>query len=335
MHRCLQLAQQGSGKVAPNPMVGAVLVHAGLIIGEGYHQKYGEGHAEVNCLKSVAAHNRQHIASATLYVCLEPCAHFGKTPPCTDLIIKHKIPKVIIGCMDIYAEVIGKGIAILREAGIHVIVGVLQKECLAMNARFFTYHQHKRPYIILKWAQSMDGNIAAEHKKPAAISGDVSNRLVHCWRTEEAAILVGTATALSDDPQLSARLWKGNNPVRLVTDSNLRLPLSLKLFDQINKTVVFNAKKREQAGNVFYYQLDEMSVKHILAACYDLQILSVIVEGGSTLLQSFIDAEAYDEIRVITNTALRLPGGYPSPKIKNVLLKKQEWHTSDLIGYYS
>jgi diaminohydroxyphosphoribosylaminopyrimidine deaminase/5-amino-6-(5-phosphoribosylamino)uracil reductase len=335
MRRCLELAEHGRGHVAPNPMVGAVLVHDDKIIGEGFHKKYGEAHAEVNCINSVKEKHRHLIPSSSMYVSLEPCAHYGKTPPCTGLILKDKIPQVIIGCRDSYEEVNGKGIAILRKAGIEVVVGLLEDDCLNLNTRFFTYHKKKRPYIILKWAQSIDGKIAADGKKLVPISCGLTNRLVHRWRTEEASILVGTETALIDDPQLTARLWKGKDPVRLVTDRNLRLPPALKLFDQSIATVVFNTVKHEDAGNLIYYKLDALHAGDILTACYKLNLQSVIIEGGTALLQSFIDEKIYDEIRVITNTLLRLPGGFASPELKRADLKKQEWLATDLIQYYS
>ncbi len=335
MRRCLELAEHGRGHVAPNPMVGAVLVHDDKIIGEGFHKKYGEAHAEVNCINSVKEKHRHLIPSSSMYVSLEPCAHYGKTPPCTGLILKDKIPQVIIGCRDSYEEVNGKGIAKLRKAGIEVVVGLLEDDCLNLNTRFFTYHKKKRPYIILKWAQSIDGKIAADGKKPVPISCGLTNRLVHRWRTEEASILVGTETALIDDPQLTARLWKGKDPVRLVTDRNLRLPPALKLFDQSIATVVFNTVKHEDAGNLIYYKLDALHAGDILTACYKLNLQSVIIEGGTALLQSFIDEKIYDEIRVITNTLLRLPGGFASPELKRADLKKQEWLATDLIQYYS
>jgi diaminohydroxyphosphoribosylaminopyrimidine deaminase/5-amino-6-(5-phosphoribosylamino)uracil reductase len=204
-----------------------------------------------------------------------------------------------------------------------------------MNVRFFTFHQKKRPYIILKWAQSMDGNIASAGKKHIAISGETTNRLIHRWRTEEASILVGTETALIDDPQLTARMWEGKNPVRLVTDAGLRLPPHLKLFDQNNSTIVFNTIKDEEVENTRYYKLKTMQVNDIINACYILDLQSVIIEGGAALLQSFIEADLYDEVRVITNTAITIPGGFSAPKLKKADLKKQEWLATDLIHYYS
>ena len=258
MHRCLELAGHGSGYVSPNPMVGAVLVHSGRIIGEGYHQRYGQAHAEVNCIDSVSETDRRLIGESTLYVSLEPCAHFGKTPPCTDLIIKHKIPKCVVGCRDPFKEVDGKGIEKLRAAGVHVEVGVLEKECKELNKRFFTFHTEHRPYIILKWAQTGDGFIAGPLNPSASwrrtfedsgetkviqerllISNEYSNRLVHKWRSEEASILVGTNTALLDDPELTTRLWTGPSPVRIVLDMNLRLPSSLKMFNDTGQNYHF------------------------------------------------------------------------------------------------
>ncbi len=335
MHRCLQLAELGRGKVAPNPMVGAVLVHDNIIIGEGYHKEYGQAHAEVNCVNSVSEKEQHLVPFSTLYVSLEPCAHFGKTPPCTAFIIKQQIHKVVIGCSDIYDEVNGKGITILREAGIQVIVGVLEPACLEMNTRFFTFHQKKRPYLILKWAQSMDRHIAGAGKRQVTISGEASARLVHRWRTEETAILVGTQTALIDDPRLTARLWEGKNPVRLVIDSTLKLPKDLKLFDQEVETIVFNVLKDEQERKTRFYKLATTDVKSLVQACYDLNLQSVLVEGGAALLHSFIEEDLYDEIRVTTNTALTLPGGLAAPGLKKVTLKKQEWLATDLIQYYS
>ena len=231
MHRCLELAQLAAGNTAPNPMVGSVLVHNDKIIGEGYHQVYGQAHAEVNCISSVKPEHQGLIPQSTIYVSLEPCAHFGKTPPCADLIIKHQIPKVVVGCRDPFVQVNGKGIEKLQAAGIEVTVGVLEKECKELNKRFFTFHTEHRPYIILKWAQTADLKIAAEDYGRVLISNAQSNRIVHKWRSEEMAILVGTNTALFDDPELNTRLWPGGHPIRLVVDMNLRLPSSLKLFN--------------------------------------------------------------------------------------------------------
>ena len=242
MGRCIQLAKLGLGNVAPNPMVGAVLVYGNKIIGEGYHQKYGEAHAEVNCINSVSEKNKSLIEKSTIYVSLEPCSHYGKTPPCADLIIQNKIRKVVIGIKDIYKEVDGAGIQKLQNADLEVITGVLENECHDLNKRFFTFHQKKRPYIILKWTQSANGNIGLNGER-ILISNDYSNRLVHKWRSEEASILVGTNTALIDNPSLTARLWEGNNPVRIVIDKELKLPADLKIFNNKATTFIFNSSK--------------------------------------------------------------------------------------------
>lgn len=308
MHRCLELASLGSGHVSPNPMVGAVLVHNGRIIGEGYHQQYGYAHAEVNCINSVRQEDRELISKSTLYVSLEPCAHFGKTPPCSDLIIKHRIPKCIIGCRDPFKEVDGKGMEKLRVAGIDVEPGVLEHECRELNKRFFTFHTKHRPYIILKWAQTADGILSLGGGKRLLISNEYSNRLVHKWRSEEAAILVGTNTALLDNPALTTRLWTGPSPIRLVLDMNLRLPSSLKIFNEEAKTIIFNSAKHEEEENLLYYQLNkEGNVIHqMMDALYKLNIQSILVEGGARLLQSLIDEGWWDEARIVRNNQLVL-----------------------------
>ncbi len=360
MQRCLQLAVLGAGKVAPNPMVGAVLVYAGRIIGEGYHQQFGEAHAEVNCVNSVLNADRELINHSTLYVSLEPCDHFGKTPPCTDLLIKNKIPHVVIGCRDSFKAVDarpddktgqGKGIAKLKAAGVDVVVGVLEDDCRALNCRFFTYHEKRRPYIILKWAQSSDGKIAPltdTYRAPLAgtldqadtgrlfISNEFTNRLVHKWRTEESAILVGTNTALLDDPALSARMWPGKNPVRLVIDNELKLPGHLKLFDRNTKTIVFNYLKQEIHENLLYQQLNRTDdlLAQMLAALYKMQTLSLIVEGGSNLLQSFIDADLWDEARIITNTEMFIGMGLHAPALKNGSLVSRQKLQNDYITVF-
>lgn len=336
MERCLQLAELGAGYVAPNPMVGAVLVYEDRIIGEGYHQQYGQAHAEVNCINSVREEDRELINKSTMYVSLEPCAHYGKTPPCADLIVEKKIPNVVIGCKDDYLEVNGKGIEKLQANGVNVITGVLEKECIELNKRFFTFHQQKRPYIILKWAQSNNKKISGKDNKRVLISNEMSNRLVHKWRSEEAAILVGTNTALKDDPALTTRLWPGNNPVRLVIDNNLQLPSTLQLFDRSVKTIVFNTIKQEEHENLSFYKIDkEDSIKQILQALYTLKLQSVIVEGGTKLLQSFIDEGLWDEARVITNIALDIEKGIDAPILKNEILLNQAQLLNDSIGYYT
>lgn len=335
MRRCIQLAELGRGSVSPNPMVGAVLVHEGKIIGEGYHQKYGEAHAEVNCFNSVKEENKKWIEHSTLYVSLEPCAHFGKTPPCTSLIIQHRIPKVVIGCQDVFKEVAGKGIQLLQNAGIEVIVGILEKECNEINTRFFTFHQHHRPYIILKWAQSMNGKIGSLYEERILISNALSNRLVHKWRSEEDAILVGTNTALKDNPTLTTRLWKGKNPIRIVIDTSLKIPKDTALLNEEADTIIFNLLKEGTEKNIRFVKLEkEFFLQSLLQSLYDLNIQSVLVEGGSKTLQSFIDHSLWDEARIITNTKLVIEDGVNAPELKESELVPQENYDNDLINYF-
>lgn len=322
LHRCLELAKQAAGYTAPNPMVGAVLVHEGRIIGEGFHKQYGGPHAEVNCINSVLPEDQPLIETSTIYVSLEPCAHHGKTPPCADLIVKHRIPEVVIGCRDPFVQVDGKGIDKLLAAGINVTLGVLEPESVDLNKRFFTFHRQHRPYIVLKWAQTADGRIANEDHSRLHISNGLTNRLVHKWRSEEAAILVGTNTALFDDPQLTTRSWTGKDPIRLVVDMDLRLPSSLKLFDQQVRTIVFNTVRHEEQDNLMFYQVtkDVSLVHQISNALYQLNILSVLVEGGAQLLQSFIDEGYWDEARIITNQSFFAGAGIKAPVLGTATL---------------
>lgn len=335
MSRCIQLAGMGAGNVAPNPMVGAVLVYEDRIIGEGYHKKYGEAHAEVNCINSVEEKDKSLIEKSTIYVSLEPCSHYGKTPPCADLIIKNNIPKVIIGTKDIYKEVAGAGIEKLKNAGIEVVTGVLENECIDLNKRFFTFHQKQRPYIILKWAQSANGKIGSNNGERIFISNDYSNLLVHKWRSEETAILVGTNTALKDNPSLTTRLWKGKNPVRIVIDKNLKLPHELKIFSKAANTIIFNSLKNTIEETVEYIKLENKNfLEEMLSALYKLNIQSVLVEGGAKTLQSFIDAGLWDETRVITNEEMIIESGIDAPEIKSFKLMKQERYFSERIDYF-
>lgn len=300
MNRCLELAKLGAGNVAPNPMVGCIIVCHGKIIGEGYHQKHGEAHAEVNAINSVS--NAALLKESTLFVTLEPCAHFGLTPPCSDLIVEKQIPKVVIGTIDPFAEVAGKGIEKMRKAGIEVKVGVLEKECRQLNKRFFTFHEKKRSYIILKWAQTLDGFIdidrtKAEFGEPTWITGNKALRRVHKMRAVENAIIVGTKTAEKDNPTLTVRHCPGRNPIRMVLDNNLRLSKKLNLFDGTVKTIVFNSIKNEEIGNTLFVKIDfDLEIiPQILKEIYNQKILSVIVEGGKQLLDSFISANLWDE----------------------------------------
>ena len=345
MYRCLELANLGAGNVAPNPMVGAVLVHNDRIIGEGYHEKYGQAHAEPNCFESVKEEDKNLISGSTMYVSLEPCVHYGKTPPCADLIIKNKIPKLVIGCRDPFKEVNarlndavgqGKGIEKLQAAGVEIMQGILEKECKELNRRFLTFHTQHRPYIILKWAQTANGIIGLNNKDRLHITNEFTNRIVHKWRSEEAAILVGTNTALLDNPELTTRLWMGNNPIRLVVDMDLKLPASLKIFNERAKTIVFNKIKHEEGSNLSFYQVTEdVSLAHqVVNALYQLKIQSVIVEGGAKLLQSFIDEKIWDEARVITNEGLIINNGVDSPELNSYFKMEEQKIFSDKIEIF-
>jgi len=303
LNHCLLLAKKGIRNVAPNPMVGCIIVHQNKIIGEGYHQKYGEAHAEVNAIHSVK--DKSLLKKSTLYVNLEPCSHFGKTPPCTGLIIKHLIPKIVIGCVDTFSEVSGKGITKLQDSGTEVVIGVLEKKSQQLNKRFFTFHNKKRPYIILKWAQTINGfiDINREYKNPTIdnwITNAYSKKLVHQWRSEEQAILIGTNTALNDNPQLTVREVEGKNPLRVVLDLNLRLPKNLNIFDKSTPTLIINAQKNELDINLEYAKVskDLPLLNQILEELYKRKIQSIIVEGGAQLLNSFIAENLWDEAKI-------------------------------------
>lgn len=318
MHRCLQLAKLGAGTAAPNPMVGAVVVCDGKIIGEGYHHRCGEAHAEVNAINSVK--NPELLSKSTIYVSLEPCSHFGKTPPCADLIINKHIPNVVVGMVDPFGKVNGNGINKLRAAGCNVKVGVLEDECRWLNRAFITFHQKKRPYIILKWAQSADGFIDAvrtiENANPQWITNDACRSLVHKWRTEAGAIMVGYNTALLDNPRLNVRAWSGRNPLRIVTDKNLQLPDNLALFDHQQPTWRLNTINNDATENLQNVKLPwgaEM-LPTLMQKLYEAEVNQLIVEGGTKLLQSFIDANLWDETRIFTGTSL-FGNGIKAPKI--------------------
>ncbi len=316
IQRCFELAVKGMGNVAPNPLVGSVIVHQGRIIGEGYHELYGTHHAEVNAVNSVKEKDRHLLKEATLYVNLEPCAHFGRTPPCADLIVKHQIPNVVIACQDPFEKVAGKGIQKLKDAGINVTLGVLEKEAQELNKRFFTFFIKKRPYIILKWAQTQDGFFAKKDGQQHWISNKIAKRLTHKWRTEEQAIMVGTHTAKVDNPQLTARLWKGQNPLRIVLDKNLRLKDDLHIYDENAPTWVFTEgtprlpQHRQATFN------DEL-LEHILMELFKQNIQSVIVEGGKTLLESFLAKDLWDEARIFTGNVY-FRDGIQAPKLPSV-----------------
>ncbi|HEY8387463.1 MAG TPA: bifunctional diaminohydroxyphosphoribosylaminopyrimidine deaminase/5-amino-6-(5-phosphoribosylamino)uracil reductase RibD [Parasegetibacter sp.] len=335
MKRCLQLARQGVGYVAPNPLVGAVLVHADRVIGEGYHACYGQAHAEVNCLNSVKEDDKFAIAASTLYVSLEPCAHFGKTPPCADLIINSGIKKVVIGCKDSFSKVDGKGIEKLKQAGTEVVVGVLEKECIELNRRFFCFHNKKRPYIILKWAQSSDGLVGQEGRR-IAISNELTNRLVHKWRSAESGIMVGSKTALDDNPLLTNRHWTGKNPVRMVSDRYLKLHSGLHLMDNQVPTLVFNLLESRDTDQMKWVKLKEGTnwIQQIMDFCYNNGIQSILVEGGPALTSLFLEEGIWDEARIITNTRLILENGIAAPRFSGVGLLKSEMILNDKIEWF-
>lgn len=319
MQRCIELAQNGLGKTYPNPMVGSVIVHNGKIIGEGWHQKAGGPHAEVNAVNSVK--DKSLLKDSTIYVSLEPCSHFGKTPPCCDLIIANEIPNVIVGCVDPNEKVAGSGIARLQASGKNVSVGILEKECRELNKRFFTFHHKKRPYILLKWAESADGFIAPKKRyeqRPVWISGIYARQLVHKWRSEEQAILVGTQTVVDDNPKLDVRDWSGPNPVRLVIDKSNRISKESYIFDSQVRTIVFCERDLEwKKNNVEFHNLDfDVNVpKQIAHILYEHNLQSVIVEGGRRTLQSFIDAGLWDEMKVFKSKIV-LGDGIPAPDFR-------------------
>lgn len=318
MERCIQLAKLGKGKVASNPLVGAVIVHDNEIIGEGYHEKYGFPHAEVNAVINVQDHSI--LPESTIYVSLEPCAHFGKTPPCALLLIEKKFKRVVIGSFDTFSEVNGKGIKLLEEQGIEVKLGVLETKCRELNKHFFCFHENKRPYITLKWAQSKDGFIDKEGKQHW-ISSPETQSLVHKERSENQAILVGRKTVENDNPSLTVRAVKGNNPTRIVIDSNLQLGMSSKIFNEEAKTIILNLSKQDQQNNITWVKLKEINPVSIIDSLYRMGITSVIIEGGKSTLQSFIDSQLWDEAMVITGNSI-LERGTPAPTFEGNLCKE-------------
>ncbi len=303
MLRCFELAQKGLGYVAPNPLVGSVLVNNGNIIGEGFHAEYGLDHAEVNAIRDAEKKYPELVSTSELYVSLEPCSHFGKTPPCSDFIISKGIKKVYISNTDSNILVAGKGISKLRSAGIEVVENLLSDEGRKTNKRFFSFHEKKRPFIILKWAQTSDGFIGPISKEKIQISGNQSHELVHKWRSEEQAILVGKETAITDNPQLNVRLWEGKNPIRVVIDSKLLLPEDLNLFNQNITTIIFNSIKDQTENNISFVKLNFKSsiLNQLLSYLYSINIQSIIIEGGTITLQKFIDENLWDEARIFTS----------------------------------
>ncbi|GAA5094832.1 bifunctional diaminohydroxyphosphoribosylaminopyrimidine deaminase/5-amino-6-(5-phosphoribosylamino)uracil reductase RibD [Chryseobacterium ginsengisoli] len=310
--RCIELAQKAIGKTYPNPLVGSVIVHNDKIIGEGYHHKAGENHAEINAINSVK--DKSLIPESTIYVSLEPCAHYGKTPPCALKIKELGFKKVVIGAMDSHDKVNGKGKKIIQDAGIEAVSGVLEKECVELNKRFFTYHEKKRPYIILKWAESGDGFLDKDFK-PTSISNGLVNQFVHQLRANEHAILVGTQTALNDNPSLTVRNVEGVNPVRILIDFNLKVSQDFSIYNKESKTIVINSIKEEIQENIYFIKIDkENFLTGLMNVLYKEQIQSVIIEGGRFTLQQFIDENLWDEVIIIKNENLKLENGTKAPE---------------------
>ncbi|MEL4308768.1 bifunctional diaminohydroxyphosphoribosylaminopyrimidine deaminase/5-amino-6-(5-phosphoribosylamino)uracil reductase RibD [Joostella sp. CR20] len=338
--RALQLAKNGLGNTYPNPTVGCVIVADNKIIGEGYTSPAGQNHAEVNAISAVK--DVSLLKTATIYVTLEPCSHFGKTPPCADLIIKHQIPNVVIGTLDTHDKVCGRGVQKLMEAGCNVTVGVLEEECKESNKRFFTFQEKKRPYIILKWAESADGFMSPEKKEtrtPVWITNTLSRQIVHKWRTEEHAILVGTTTVLADNPKLNSRDWNGNNPVRIVIDSQLKTPQQSHVLDDSQKTIFIvdtaTQVPNSEFKNTFFEEIDFSNAiaPQIMSVLHKHQIQSIIIEGGSKTLQTFIDSNLWDEARVFKGDAV-FSSGTKSPIINKSFFYSEEKIVQNTLTLY-
>ena len=334
----MQIAKNGIGITRPNPSVGAVIVCQNKIIGEGFTSPHGENHAEVNAINAVE--NKSLLKEATIFVTLEPCSHFGKTPPCADLIVKHQLKQVVIGCLDSNSLVAGKGVSHLENAGINVIVGVLETECRMHHKRFFKVQENKRPYIILKWAETKDGFVAPIAKneiKPIFISNTYSQQLVHKLRSAEHAILVGTKTVLADNPKLNIRSWSGENPIRVVLDNTLRIPKNSNILDGSTKTIIITATKDKNivsSKNLIFEEIDfsKNIAKQVCEVLSKYQVQSLIVEGGTQTLQTFIDEKLWDEAMVfVGNTSF--VNGVKSP----IIIKefKEEFIESDVLKRYT
>ncbi|MFC4097015.1 bifunctional diaminohydroxyphosphoribosylaminopyrimidine deaminase/5-amino-6-(5-phosphoribosylamino)uracil reductase RibD [Euzebyella saccharophila] len=342
MLRCLQIAKNGLGTTAPNPMVGCVIVYDSKIIGEGFTSPYGGPHAEVNAVNSVK--NKALLSESTLYVTLEPCSHYGKTPPCADMIIKHQIPKVVIGLLDPHEKVAGKGISKLKDAGVEVSFQIMENECREHHKRFLTFQEKRRPYIILKWAQTSDGFIAPlkdkrdDEPKPYWITNKFSRQLVHQWRSQEQSILVGTKTALEDNPKLDVRQWHGKNPIRVVLDRQLKLGKKSNLLDGTIPTIVFTEQIVEEntSENVSYQRIDfnENLAEQICEILFRNNINSVLIEGGAQTLKCFIDANLWDEAHIfIGNTTFK--EGVKAPFISGRLVETRNIAGDQLKTYHN
>lgn len=329
--RCIELAKKAAGNTFPNPLVGSVVVHNGKIIGEGYHKKAGEPHAEINAINSVKDHSL--LPESTIYVSLEPCSHFGKTPPCALKIKEIGFKKVVVGTLDPHEKVNGKGRHILEEAGIEVISGILENECRQLNKRFFTFHEKKRPFIILKWAQSADG-FMDKIFKPTSISNTLVNQFVHQLRADEHAILVGTQTAFIDNPSLTVRNVTGTNPTRILIDFDLKVPTDLKIFNDEAPTLVFNSIRNDESTHVKFIKIEkENFLQNLMTKLYERQIQSVIIEGGRYTLQNFIDANLWDEAVIIKNENLKLQNGTSAPEFEAIKFSSEKFRDNTVSFY--
>lgn len=331
INRCIELAKKALGKTYPNPLVGSVIVHDSKIIGEGFHQKAGESHAEINAINSVE--NKEFLKESTIYVSLEPCSHFGKTPPCANKIAEIGFKKVVIGTMDSHEKVNGKGVEILEKAGIEIVSGILEKESRDLNKRFFTFHEKKRPFIILKWAESADGFLDKDFK-PTQIGNALTKQFVHQLRSEEHAILVGTNTTLTDNPSLTTREISGRNPVRILIDFDLKVPGNFKIYNDEAETLVFNAVKNSEEKNLKFIKIEkENFLENLMQKLYENQIQSVIIEGGSYTLQKFINANLWDEAIIIKNGNLILESGTKAPEFNFEPFKTEDFR-DNVIEFY-
>lgn len=338
MGRCFELASHGLGNTRTNPLVGSVIVHNDKIIGEGYHHEYGGPHAEVNAIRSVK--DKSLLESSTIYINLEPCSHFGKTPPCSTLILNNKIPRVVISNTDPFPSVSGKGIEMLRNAGVEVICDVLVEEGAFLNRRFLTFHEHKRPYIILKWAETADGFIDIERQQgdPVGtnwITDDVARTLVHKWRSEEAGLMVGTNTIIADNPKLNVRRWKGNSPLRIAFDRNGRIPETANILDSSQDTLIFTCDQEKYSGKTNSVLIDhEYKLGEVLSELYDQKIISIFVEGGQQLHHSFISSGFWDEARVFEGK-MKFSQGVSAPKISQEPAEIIQFEGSELKIFYN
>jgi len=333
MLRALELAQLGRGHVSPNPMVGCVIVHEGKVIGEGYHQKYGEAHAEVNAVDAVK--DKSLLTESTVYVTLEPCSHHGRTPPCADMLARHNVKKVVIGALDSNPLVAGKGISKLEQAGVEVQAGVLAEACRSINVRFFKSIEEHRPYVILKWAQTADGFVARKNFDSKWISNEQSRKLVHQWRADEDAILVGPNTAKYDNPRLNVRGLEGKDPIRVLIDRHLSVSNDLNLFDGSQPTIIYNLQKNEERDGVTYVKLDSANfLDELLSDLSKRKIQSIIIEGGAAILNAFIENDLWDEARVFTSERA-FDEGIKAPAIQGSASSRSHLGKDKLEVFYS